>query len=795
MKSQLVWNGLVTAGILLLATRAFGGDVWPTGREKVSLSAKPFALEDVRLLDGPFRAAMERDRTYLLSLEPDRLLHFFRVTAGLPARGEPMGGWEKAELRGHTMGHYLSACARMYAATGDKRLRERADGLVAELAKCQKALGSGYVSAFPESFIDRVIARKRVWAPWYTLHKILAGLLEVHVHCGNRQALEAAEGFAAWLEGRLAKVDEAGMHAMLEHTEQGGMNEALANLYGLTGEGRWLALSRRFVQRRYVEPLARREDKLKGEHVNSLIPNIIGTARQYELAGRDADREIVRYFWTQVTARRCYCTGGTSNAEHWRSDPNKLADQLGDHTQETCCTYNMLRLTRHLHAWQPDARYADYYERALINSILSTQDPDTGMMMYFVPLASGRWKTFNVPRDAFWCCTGTGMENHARYGEAIYSHDDSGVWVNLFIASQVAWKARGVTIRQETSFPEKPGTSLVVRTDKPAEFELRIRRPGWLAGAMKVRLNGRAVEPRGMRAGFAVFRRTWTDGDRLDVSLPMALRAWPMPDDPALLAAMYGPVLLAGELPGPPLAKSVLYVTENWFRFPRRMLGEAPTIVAPKPDPAVWLKPVAGRALTFRTTAGRPANVTLIPYYKLFGRRYVVYWRVLNEAGWRKQEDRRKAREAAEAKRREAYLARLVDDVVIGDRKSEADHKLASLRSASGTHLGRPWRHATDGGWFSYVLASRPGQPLVLRCTWWGGDRGARTFDILIDGQKIATVTLRNLKPHNFVDVEYPVPARLRADKDKVTVRFQARPGNTAGGLFGLALLGPEAKK
>ncbi|MBN2136318.1 MAG: glycoside hydrolase family 127 protein [Sedimentisphaerales bacterium] len=451
----MVRKTLVAAVLMAAACRVCNGEF---GREKIEFKARPFSLKQVRLLDGPFKENMERTRKYLHELDSDRLLHTFRLNAGLPSSAEPLGGWESpsVEVRGHIMGHYLSACAMMYASTSDEKLKAKADVIVAELGKCQKALGnSGYLSAFPETFIDRVESLKGVWAPYYTLHKIYAGLIDMYVHCGNIQALEIAEKMAAWNKVRLDKIDRVHMQKMLNQTEQGGMNEAFANLYALTGRPDYLAMSRRFNQDRYTEPLARGEDRLKSEHVNSFIPNIIGTARQYELAAEPRDRKIAEYFWSQVVNHRSYCTGGTSNNEHWRSDPDQLAVQLGDHTQESCCTYNMLKLTRQLFTWNAETRYADYYERALYNSILSTQNPRTGMMMYFVPLASGRWKMYNLPYDSFWCCTGTGLENHAKYGDSIYFHNGDTLFVNLFIASELDWKQQGVRIRQETAFPEQ----------------------------------------------------------------------------------------------------------------------------------------------------------------------------------------------------------------------------------------------------------------------------------------------------------------------------------------------------
>ncbi|HRR83051.1 MAG TPA: glycoside hydrolase family 127 protein [Planctomycetota bacterium] len=756
-------------------------------REAVALRARPFDLKQVRLLEGPFRDAQERCRKYLHELDSDRLLHTWRLNAGLPSSAKPLGGWEapNCELRGHSLGHYLSGCALMYASTGDEALKAKADALVAELAKCQKALGaSGYLSAFPESFIDRVEDCKPVWAPYYTLHKVWAGLLDMHRHGGNAQALEVATRMAAWLKARLDKVDDARMERILNHTEQGGMNEALANLYAATGDPAHLALARRFDEKHYTEPLARGEDRLKGEHANSFIPNMIGSARQHELTGNPRDRQIAEFFWNQVVGARSYCTGGTSNNEHWQGDPHQLAHQLGDCTQETCCTYNMLKLTRHLFEWEPQAKYADYYERALLNSILATQDPATGMMMYFVPLAPGRWKTFNLPNDAFWCCTGTGFENHAKYGDSIYFHDEAGIWVNLFIASELHWPEKGIRLRQETRFPEQEGTTLIVRTEKPVTLALRIRVPYWAAKGVRVGVNGppRPLSLEPAPPSYFVVERTWSDGDKLEVSLPMSLHAAPMPDDKTLVAFMCGPLVLAGKLGGGELIKDLTYTGQNWYRFPADKIAPAPPLLTESDDATTLLKPAEGQPLTFRT-AGQAQDVTLIPYHKLFGERYAVYWRVYRKGS----PEHRRALAEEEARRQQQ--ARIVDEVKIGDAESEKAHRLQGERTASGTAFGRNWRHATDGGWFSYDLKVLPDAPLALACTWWGDEAGNRKFDILIEGTRLATVTLLHNKPGQFFEEEYPLPADLTRGKQAVTVRLQAHAGHIAGGIFGCAVL------
>jgi len=751
---------------------------------RVPVKARAFPLARVRLLDGPFNDAMQRDRKYLHALESDRLLHEFRAAAGLPAPGEPMGGWELLEVRGHSMGHYLSACAMMYASCGAEKLKAKADAIVAELAKCQAALGtSGYLSAFPELFIERAETVQRAWAPYYVLHKIMAGMFDMYTHCDNQQARDVLEGMARWCKSRCDKLSDEQMQRMLDTNEQGGMNEVLANLHGVTGNPDHLALARRFNQESYNRPLAAGRDELKGQHVNSFVPNMIGTARQYELAGRRTDHDIAHFFWHQVVEHRCYSTGGTSNFEHWRTDPDCLATELSPDSQESCCTYNMLKLTEHLFSWYAEAEYADYYERALFNSILSTQDPETGMMMYFVALNPGHWKVYNTPRDSFWCCTGTGMENHAKYGEGIYSHDDRGVFINLFIASELDWPEKGIRLRQETDFPVEEGTSLVVQCQRPVELALRIRVPSWATEGVAVKVNGEKQPMSAEPASYVTLDRTWRDGDRVEVSMPMSLWLEPMPDDSTLATVMYGPLVLAGELGTEKLTPDMFYLEGQCDQSNGPGIS-VPMFVIKDEDPATWIEPVEGRPLAFRTVGvGRPNDVTLIPYHMLFGQRYSVYWRIVGENSPQFAEIL--AQEEAERR----LAARTIDAVSVGNSSSESSHGFEGENTQTGPHLGRHWRHATDGGFFSYTLAVSPDEPTILRCTYWGSDSGPRTFDILVDGRKIATRTLNRDKPGEFFHVEHKLPADLTGGKSEVTVKFQAHPGNMAGGLFGVMTL------
>ncbi len=515
----------------------------------------------------------------------------------------------------------------MAATTGDDDLKKKGDAMVAELGRCQGAMGNGYLSAFPTTFFDRLRGGQKVWAPFYTLHKILAGHLDMAVLGGNEQALETAEKLAGWVGGWTGTLSQDHMQRVLE-VEHGGMNEALYNLCALTGKSRYLEIGDRFEHKRFFDPLAADRDELKGLHANTNIPKVIGAARRYELTHARRDREIAEYFWQEVTSKRSYCTGGTSNEEHWRTDPGQLSRELGKQTTECCCSYNMLKLTRHIFGWTADPRSIDYYERTLFNSRLGTLDPTTGMTMYYLPLASGYWKTFSSPLASFWCCTGTGTEEFSKIGDTIYFQDDHALFVNLFIASEVTWPEKGVRIRQETDFPEREETTLVAEVETPTDFTIHIRIPHWVMRGGSVKVNGVPLPVFASPGCYLSLTRTWRNGDRVEVRLPMGLHIHPMPDDPTLQAVMYGPVVLAGRLEE---ARPRRATKSGEDYSPAGEPVPAPTIETDSLESVSWLEPLPQQPLTFRTVS-QSRTITLIPLYKICGERYAVYWKVRPKA-------------------------------------------------------------------------------------------------------------------------------------------------------------------
>ncbi len=621
--------GLAQTPVAVLAGEAAG--------HPAALAAEPFPLAQVRLLHGPFQEAMLRDQNYLLSLDCDRLLYSFRVNAGLPTQAKPYRGWEApdSEVRGHSVGHFVSACSLMYASTGDARFKERVDRIVAGFAECQAALGSkathyGFLSAWPESFIDRVERRRNVWAPWYTVHKIMAGLFDASQLAGNPQALTVLTNAANWVKFRVDRISADQMQASLEN-EYGGMNEVLANLYGVTGNVDYLKTAEAFNQKAVFDPLAAGQDRLNGLHANTQIPKMIGAARQYELTGEKRDKNIASFFWDRVALHRSYVIGGHSDREHFFAT-NDFARHLTAETAETCNTYNMLKLTRHLFAWEPSARTMDFYERALYNDILASQDPEEGMFVYLMPLKPGHFKTYSTPEDSFWCCVGTGMENHAKYGDTIYFHNDNSLFVNLFIPSELSWTEKGLTVRQETQFPDADSARLSIKAARPVSMVVQIRWPEW-SEKLGVRVNGRSQRLSGLPGGYVSVNRTWQNGDRVDIQLGMKLRTEPLPGTSNIVAVLYGPVVLAGELGTNGMPHPYARNQTDQVRV------QDPAVPAFVGGTKSLLKQIkATRApLVFQTkNLGGPNGVKLIPFYRAHHERYTVYWNLVSAADAKK---------------------------------------------------------------------------------------------------------------------------------------------------------------
>ncbi len=588
-------------------------------RLPVAKKVQPFPMTQVRITASPFKDSAEANRAYMDRLGVDRLVHNFRLNAGLPSSAAPLGGWEQytpgreGELRGHFTGHYLSACALSHASsggtTGDAAIKAKGDEMVADLAKCQA--GSGYLSAFPTEWFDRLDARKNVWAPFYTVHKIMAGMFDMYSLTGNKQALQILEGMANWADDYTKSKPEAHMQDIL-NTEYGGMNEVLYNLAGATGDDRWATVGDRFTKKIFFNPLASRRDELRGLHVNTHIPQVIGAARRYELSGDMRFHDVADYFWYEVVSARSYVTGGTSNGEGWLTQPRQLAAELkrSVSTAECCCAYNMMKLTRQLYSWTGDPRYFDYYERAMFNHRLGTIRPDTGATQYYLSLTPGAWKTFNFEDKSFWCCTGTGVEEFSKLNDSIYWKDEHGVYVNLFIPSDLNWHEKGFRLKQETKFPDVQSTTLHITVDKPVQLAVNLRIPEWLSGG-SIKINGKQVDASASPGSYLTLARTWKSGDRIEMDLPMSLRIEAMPDDPKMQAALYGPIVLAADLGEKGLTKELI-VGPSVPQIRKAGDVDLPAMAAIK---------AGSKPLTFDMK-----GTALMPLSRVLDRRYTVYF-------------------------------------------------------------------------------------------------------------------------------------------------------------------------
>ncbi|MBZ6377704.1 hypothetical protein B5C34_03555 [Pacificimonas flava] len=770
--------GAVAAGV--------GGAKAVMASSRLPSSAQPLPLERVRLLPSPFLDAIEANRAYLLRLEPDRLLHNFRKHAGLPVSGEPYGGWESDTIAGHTLGHYLTALSLMHAQTGDAECAARVNYIVSALAEAQAAEGDGYVAGFTRRDGDLIEDGRAIfpeimagdirsagfdlngcWVPFYNWHKLFAGLFHAQDLVGNEQALAIAVGLGGYIESVFAALTDAEVQEVLD-CEHGGINESFAELHARTGDANWLALAERLRHREILDPLSERENPLYFVHANTQIPKVIGLARLHELTGKASHRTAAEYFWTTVIEGYTYVIGGNADREYFPS-PNTISQHITEQTCESCNTYNMLKLSRHLFAWTPQARLFDYYERAHLNHMLAHQDPETGMFAYMVPIMSGSHREWSTPFDSFWCCVGSGMETHAKHGDSIWWQGGDTIFANLYIPSVARVDAAGAVLRMETGYPFSETIDILVdEVNANAEFTLALRIPGWCETAA-LSVNEKKVSAEAPD-GYALIRRRWKTGDKVTLILPMALRLEPTPDDPDIVALLHGPLVLAADMGS----------TQAPFE------GPAPALVSP----AILrdVKKVPGGAATYRTTAARPEALDFAPFFQQRHRRTAVYFPRFDEAGWAASREAYTAEQAQLA----ALVRRSVDVMHLGEMQPERDHQLEAKYSYTHTYRGVHGRDARDDGFFSFRMEVDEG-PMLLQATYWGEDRD-RTFDILVDGERVATQELTGSHPGAFFTESYALPERLTAGRESVLIRFQPAEGHDrAGPVFGCRMLRADA--
>ena len=601
-----------------------GAPEHPAGR------IEPFPLAAVRLTPGIFREQEEINARYLDSLTVDRLLHSFRITAGISSSASPYKGWEDptCELRGHFAGgHFLSAVALSSASSGNIVLKARGDELVSGLDACQKKSGTRYLSAYPTELFEHLAQGKSVWAPFYTYHKIMAGLLDMYLHTGNASALQIAEGMGQWAHEFMSGFSADQRQRMLR-TEYGGMNEVFANLAAVTKSERYIDAAHLFEQPGFLDPLSERRDELQGLHANTHVPKIIGAARMYEVTGDARYRAIAEYFLDEVLTARSYAIGNTSLDEFWKTPGNQLEGTLAWKNAECCVAYNLMKLQRHVFSWTGNARWMDEYERTLFNCRLGTQNAQ-GLKQYFFPLAAGYWRAYNSPEESFWCCTGTGAEEFAKFADTIYFHRGSDLYVNQFIASTLDWKDEGIAIEQVTQFPREQGTTLKIKSARPAQRTIHVRIPRWTTEDVQVKINGRPLDAMADPGSYLALRKVWQDGDTIGISLPMQLLPAPLPGDSSVSAALYGPLVLAADLGAGP-SDELNRVIHSGDTSPKNLPAASPLPkVAATPDANTkqWIQVESASELRF-TAAGEDAKYQLMPMYQIDEQRYSVYWQM-----------------------------------------------------------------------------------------------------------------------------------------------------------------------
>ena len=772
-------------------------------RPERATPVKLVPLDSVRLLDGPFADAVKANQKYLLALEPDRLLAPFFREAGLEAKARPYGNWESSGLDGHTGGHYLSALATMIAAGADTpegELKRRLNYMVSELGRCQPAVGDGYIGGVPGSrelwpaiASGRVEVINRKWVPWYNLHKTYAGLRDAYWLTGNRQAREILVRCGDWCEKVTSGLSDDLMQRMLGQ-EHGGMNEVLADIYVITGDQKYLRLAQRFNHKAVLDPLKRREDRLTGLHANTQIPKVVGLARIATLTGDQAADSGARYFWENVTGTRSLAFGGNSVSEHF-NHPKDFSGML-EHREgpETCNTYNMLQLTKQLFVSRPQAAYADYYERALYNHILASINTERPGFVYFTPIRPQHYRVYSQPDKCFWCCVGTGIENPGRYGEFIYAQATNGLYVNLFIASEITVTNLGLTLRQETVFPDESRTKLTLKLKQPAEFTLYVRHPSWVAaGAFLVKVNGQSVSVASTPSSYVELRRQWRDGDKVEVELPMQTTVERLPDGSDWVAILRGPIVLAS--PAGTNDLTGLFANDSRMGHvatgPLVPMDRVPVLLASAGDLPRHIKPdAAAGPMRFRLAEVVEPSVSdglpLIPFFRLHNARYQMYWQLTTKEELAARRGRLAVEERANALRE----ANTLDRVTPGEQQPEVEHDFAGEGIETGIFQGRRWRHGRS---FQYTLDTRGEKTVDLAVTYWGGDRD-RNFDVLANDKLLATEHLDGSRQGQFDEKRYSIPADVlaTATNGRVTIKFTA-PTGLAGGIFDVRLMKPDS--
>jgi uncharacterized protein len=762
---------------------------------------KAFPLSSVILEENsPFHHAQQTDLKYILELDPDRLLAPFLIDAGIPTKAERYGNWENTGLDGHIGGHYLSALSFMYASTANQKIEQRLGYMIDKLAECQQKNGTGYVGGIPGGqAIWKEIAQGKIeadnfslnkkWVPLYNIHKLFAGLRDAYIVAGNKKALDILVKLADWFLNTTSPLSDDQIQQMLR-SEHGGMNEVFADIAVITGNDKYLAMAKKLSHRKILDPLIAGRDELTGIHANTQIPKVVGYKRIADLSKDTSWSHAADFFWNTVVKNRSISIGGNSVREHF-NPPTDFSSMLeSNQGPETCNSYNMLRLTNLLFLSDPQVRYMDYYERTLYNHILSSQHPNGGFV-YFTPIRPMHYRVYSQPQQSFWCCVGSGLENHGKYGEMIFAHNDKDIYVNLFIASTLQWKEKGITLKQTTSFPYSESSSIKVTVKTPSRFRINIRHPEWVKeGELKIRVNGKDLRVNSKPSSFASIDRQWTSGDLITVNLPMRTTVEYLPDQSSWASFVHGPIVLAA----PADTSNMVGLLADDSRMGHEAKGkfvpieEAPMIIKKEASLSAKVKQMPNKPLRFSASEiiypVKYRNLELKPFFEVHDARYMMYWQVTSP------ENLEKVIEAARIKEKEslALEASTIDKVAVGEQQPEVEHNFKGARTELGNTNGQAWR--TAQGWFSYDLKNENKAGKFLKLTY-DGRGGKRKFDVLINDVLVKTIELDASTQNKVLVADIEIPAEIinSAKEDRVTVKFAASENSSTGRIFFLRLV------
>ena len=765
-----------------------------------------FDLDEVTLLEGPLQEGRDLNIEVLLQYDVDRLLAPYRIEAGLEPKSDPYANW--AGLDGHVGGHYLSAMAMNYAATGNEACKDRMEYMIAQLDTIQQAnainnpsWGVGYLGGMPNS--EKVwstlqkgdlSAYKKSWAPWYNIHKMYAGLRDAWLYAADEPAKSLFLKYCDWGMAITADLDAAKMEEMLD-VEHGGMNEIFADAYQISGEPKYLEAAKRFSHKRLLNPLAAGKDVLNNMHANTQIPKFVGFARIAELANTEKYEDASQFFWQTVVENRSLAFGGNSRREHFPSKASSIDYVNVIDGPETCNSYNMLKLTEDLFRIDPQAKYAEFYERTLFNHIRSSQHPEHGGYVYFTSTRPRHYRVYSAPNEAMWCCVGTGMENHGKYNQFIYTHSENALYVNLFVASEVNWSAKGIGLKQTTGFPEEEQTRLEI-TKGSAAFDLNLRYPSWTKEeGFRITVNGKPVAVNAEKGSYVTLRRNWKKGDVVVVQFPMENTTVAMPNVPEYQAFMHGPILL-GAKTGTQDLNGLIAGDGRWGQYPSGKflpVDQAPILITEDLSAlANQLEPVANKPLHYTLDTqvlNSDGNLELEPFANIHDARYMTYWLSLTPEGYTSYTDSLAALE----RRKIEIENRTLDYVATGEQQPETDHNMQEANSRRGNANEDFFREAPAAGYFSYEFATNSQTDLSLLVRYWGAEWGGRKFDIYIDDQKLVTEdNTKRWEQSLFKDVVYEIPNELVKGKKQIRIKFQALPHNTAGAVYSIRLLRSE---